>query len=396
MTATPQRLQLIALIEAACRAGARVRKACALVGLSVRTLERWRVPSPPLQPLQSPRPTELPLQPDTQPKVQPETPQEALPVSVLTPSADRRVAGLRRPFTPHNKLSPTEVARAMNLINSAPFSHLPPSQIVPRLADTGVYIASESTFYRLLRQHGQLGHRRAEQPPQRCRKPRALVAQATGEVFCWDITYLPTTVAGAFYYLYLFIDLFSRKIVGWQVFERESSALAASLVADICASEGILPGRLTLHSDNGSPMKGETMLATLQRLGIAPSRSRPSVSNDNPFSESCFRTIKYRPECPVKPFNDVREARLWAGAVVHWYNTEHRHGNIQFVTPEQRHAGLDQALLIERDQVYREARTKNPERWSTKTRNWDYINHVNLNPDKAPKETKNTTPITTH
>lgn len=388
MTASSQRQQLIALIEAACRAGARVRRACKLVGLSVRTLERWRAPSQP-----RPQPHEL-----CAPLLAPSCPSERAQGDApppAPPSADRRVAGLRRPFTPANKLSPAEVAHAMALINSAPFSHLPPSQIVPRLADTGLYIASESSLYRLLRQHGQLRHRRAERPPQRRSKPRALVAHAVGEVFCWDITYLPSTVAGAFFYLYLFIDLFSRKIVGWQVFECESATLAAALVTDICASEGITPGRLTLHSDNGSPMKGETMLHTLQRLGVAPSRSRPSVSNDNPFSESCFRTLKYRPECPVKPFNDVLAARLWAGSVVHWYNTEHRHGNIQFVTPSQRHAGLDQDLLNQRECVYRQARDKNPKRWSKNTRNWNYSDTVKLNPDSSLKKTKNNTPKAT-
>lgn len=379
MTAPLQRQQLLGLIETACRAGARLMRACALVGLSGRTVERWRMQSlqteikapsgspsgSPLAAAGAPSATAAPPDGDMWPPV----------------SADRRVAGLRRPVTPPNKLSQSEVARAMSVINSAPFSHLPPSQIVPRLADTGVYIASESTLYRLLRQHHQLRHRRAERPPHRRAKPRALVAHAPKEVFCWDITYLPSVVAGAFFYLYLFIDLFSRKIVGWQVFERESATLASALVTDICASEGIAPGRLTLHSDNGSPMKGETMLHTLQRLGVAPSRSRPSVSNDNPFSESVFRTLKYRPECPVVPFANVLAARLWAETLVRWYNFEHRHSNIAFVTPQQRHTGLDQHLLHQRDRVYRQARANNPQRWSKNTRNWSYIDRVNLNPN---------------
>ena len=237
------------------------------------------------------------------------------------------------------------VTGAMTLINSAPFGHLPPSQIVPRLADSGVYIASESTLYRLLRQRDPLAHRRTERARAPRHKPRARVAHGVHEVFCWDIPYLPSCVAGQLFYLYLFIDLFSRKIVGWQVFERESATLAGHLVVDICAREGILPGRLTLHSDKGSPMKGETMMNTLQRLGAAPSRGRPSVSNDNPFSEACFRTprpLKYRPECPVKPFNSINAARLWVDTLVRGYNLEHRHCNISFVTPAERHAGLDQ------------------------------------------------------
>ena len=373
MSALPQRRTLLALIDAARSAGARLARACAVVGLSVRSVERWA---------QDARGAPCTTASDSA-LATPDVP-------VATSGAgDRRVAGLRRPCTPPNKLSATEVARAMALINSAPFAHLPPSQIVPRLADRGLYIASESTLYRLLRQRGQLAHRRAERVGKPRHKPRALVAHGVNEVFCWDITYLPSRVVGQFFYLYLFIDLFSRKIVGWQVFERECAGLAADLVADICAREGVLPGRLTLHSDNGSPMKGETMLHTLQRLGVAASRSRPSVSNDNPFSESCFRTLKYRPECPVRPFDSVNAARLWTDTLVRWYNHEHRHCNINFVTPAERHAGLDHDLLIKRDALYREARAKRPERWSKNTRNWDRVASVNLNPDHPPRKPDN-------
>ena len=173
--------------------------------------------------------------------------------------------------------------------------------------------------------------------------------------------------------LYLFVDLFSRKIVGWQVFDCESAELASQLLQDICARQGIPPGRLVVHSDNGSPMKGETMLATMQRLGVAPSRSRPSVSNDNPYSESLFRTLKYRPELPVKPFENLLQARRWAIELVHWYNDEHRHSAIRFVTPSQRHAGQDKVLLKNRASVYELARQANPLRWSKQARDWRYI-----------------------
>lgn len=133
--------------------------------------------------------------------------------------------------------------------------------------------------------------------------------------------------------------------MGWQVFDCESAQLASGLLQDICARQGIAAGQLVVHSDNGSPMKGETILATMQRLGVAPSRSRPSVSNDNPYSESLFRTLKYRPELSVKPFENLLQARRWATALVRWYNEEHRHSAIGFVTPSQRHAGQDMALL---------------------------------------------------
>jgi len=252
---------------------------------------------------------------------------------------------------------------------------------VPRLADQGRYIASESTLYRLLHQAGQMRHRRLERAPQKRTKPRALTATAPDQIYCWDITYLPTQVRGSYFYLYLFVDLFSRKIVGWQVYDCESAELASGLLQDICARQGCVPGQLVVHSDNGAPMKGETMLATMQRLGVAPSRSRPSVSNDNPYSESLFRTLKYRPAMPVKPFECLLQARRWVTDLVHWYNDEHKHSAIRFVTPNQRHAQQDKHLLAARAAVYERARQNHPQRWSKQCRNWRRVDQVHLNPD---------------
>lgn len=178
------------------------------------------------------------------------------------------------------------------------------------------------------------------------------------------------------------MDLYSRKIVGWQVHEEESSILASSLMIDICQREDVSPDQVTLHSDNGSPMKGAAMLATLQELGVIPSFSRPSVSNDNPYSESFFRTLKYRPEYPEKPFADLLSARIWVQGFVDWYNREHLHSAIQFVTPEQRHAGEDIAILAKRKPVYAQAKIKKPERWSGEIRNWKPVLRVYLNPEK--------------
>ena len=143
-----------------------------------------------------------------------------------------------------------------------------------------------------------------------------------------------------------------------------------------------MPGQLVLHSDNGGSMKGSTMVATLRSLGVMASLSRPAVSNDNPYSESLFRTIKYRPEYPLEPFVDIAAARAWATTLVQWYNHEHRHSAIRFVTPAQRHAGLDRAILQRRSAVYAVARAKNPLRWKNSTRNWQHIDVVHLNPDK--------------
>lgn len=350
MTCTQQRQTVLTLIREACTAGARRQSACAQIGLSARTVQRW-------------------LRPEGQ-------------------DGDRRVRGLHKHWEPTNKLSEAERENAMAVLNSGEFKNLPPSQIVPRLADQGRYIASESTLYRLLHRAGQMHHRRLERAPQKRTKPRALTATAPHQIFCWDITYLPASVRGMYFYLYLFVDLFSRKIVGWQVFDSESAEQAAELLQDICARQGITAGQLVVHSDNGSPMKGETMLATMQRLGVAPSRSRPSVSNDNPFSEAIFRTLKYRPDLPVKPFENLLQARRWATNLARWYNEEHRHSAIGFVTPNQRHAGQDGALLENRAVVYELAHQANPHRWSKHTRNWRYVDQVHLNPETQNKETK--------
>ncbi|PKH04525.1 IS3 family transposase, partial [Psychromonas sp. MB-3u-54] len=245
------------------------------------------------------------------------------------------------------------------------------------------YLASESTFYRVLKEANQLKHRERSKPARKVIKPKALKATGPNQVYTWDITYLPTQVKGVFFYLYLVLDVYSRKIVGWQVHNEELSALAADLITDICYREGVIEQQVTLHSDNGSPMKGATMLATLQELGVVPSFSRPSVSNDNPYSESLFRTLKYRPEYPEQRFENLSAGRQWVKSFVGWYNKEHLHSGIKFVTPAQRHAGEDVAILIKRKNVYQKAKSAHPERWSGKTRNWDYINEVNLNPEKS-------------
>ena len=183
------------------------------------------------------------------------------------------------------------------------------------------------------------------------------------------------------------MDIYSRKIVGWQVYEEESSALAGDLMTDICQREDVAPDQVTLHSDNGSPMKGATLLATLQDLGVIPSFSRPSVSNDNPYSESLFRTLKYRPEYPGRSFISLLAARNWVQGFVRWYNHEHLHSGINFVTPEQRHKGLDAGILAQRKKVYEQARARHPERWSGEIRNWEPVGEIYLNPEKKQHET---------
>ena len=335
----------VELIEEAVTAGARRRKACTLLGLSIRTLQRWGD----------------------------------------EPGEDQRKGPLT---SPASKLSDTERHEVLRVANSPEFRALPPSQIVPRLADQGCYLASESTFYRLLHSEGQMTFREPSKP----RTPREvpmLRATAPNQVWSWDITYLPSTRRGTFYYLYLAVDIWSRKIVGYEVHEEESMQLASSFISGICSRLDVDLAGLTLHSDNGGPMKGSTMLATLQWLGIVPSFSRPSVSDDNPFSEALFRTMKYRPAYPRSPFDSRAEAQAWVAVFQTWYNTEHRHSGIRFVTPEERHNGADLAVLGARRDLYEQARYEHPERWSRSCRNWTPIEIVQLNHGKPLKEVEN-------
>ena len=283
-----------------------------------------------------------------------------------------------RNHTPANKLTPEERQRILDICNSKEFENMPPSQIVPILAERGEYIASERTFYRVLKGANQLSHR----TPTRARthsKPKHFTAKGPNQVWTWDITYLPTAVRGQFYYLYMFIDIFSRKIVGFEVYETQSEIHASDLLTRCYISEKITHPNLVLHSDNGTPMKGSTMLATMQRLGIRSSFSRPHVSDDNPFIESLFRTYKYYPAYPGY-FDSIEHARSWSLDFVRWYNCKHRHSGIKFVTPEQRHKGEDINVLRKRQQTYKQARAKHPERWSGKIRDWSRAEAVHLNP----------------
>jgi len=341
-----ERKEIITLVNEACDSGARQSNACECIGISAKTFQRW-------------------CRPD-----------------------NARDGRLDTKHEPGNKLTELERQRIIKVANEPEYADLPPSKIVPKLADKGIYLASESTYYRVLKDANQLSHRQKARPTRQRKKPRALTATGPNQIYSWDITYLPTAVKGIFLYLYLVMDIYSRKIVGWQVYEEESSALAGELMTDICQREGILPDQVILHSDNGSPMKGATLLATLQELGVIPSFSRPSVSNDNPYSESLFRTLKYSPEYPDRPFFDLLAARIWVQGFVDWYNHEHLHSAINFVTPEQRHKGLDVKILAQRKQVYEQAKSNHPERWSGDIRNWEPVGEVYLNPEKKQSETE--------
>lgn len=232
-------------------------------------------------------------------------------------------------------------------------------------------------------------HRGRSQEPGKHGKPTSYCATAPNQVWTWDITYLNGPVKGMFYYLYLILDIFSRDIVGWEVWSEESADHASELIKRSCLAQGRLTTTpLVLHSDNGSPMKGATMLETLYALGITPSNSRPRVSNDNPYSESLFKTLKYRPNYQPKGFASIEEARIWCGHFVKWYRFEHKHSGINYLTAAERHAGKGIEILAKRHEVYEAAKASHPERWNGRsTRDWSYIEKVYLNPDKELEET---------
>ncbi|WXG51811.1 MAG: IS3 family transposase [Candidatus Sedimenticola sp. (ex Thyasira tokunagai)] len=341
MINVPDRRRAVELIEEAVGAGASAQKACEVLEISLRTYKRW-------------------------------TDGDAV-------NADGR-PDVKRP-EPANKLKPEERQQILETCNEEAYQSLPPSQIVPALADKDTYIASESSFYRVLKEEDQLHRRGRVQAPRRVSKPAAYKATAPNQVWSWDITFLATTITGMFYRLYLVMDIYSRKIVGWEIHENETADNASLLIRKACLTEGIHERGLVLHSDNGSPMKGATMLATLQKLGVVPSFSRPSVSNDNPYSESLFGTMKYTPAFPSKPFESLDAARDWVYNFIRWYNEEHPHSGIQFVTPAQRHSGVELSILANRETVYEAAKQRNPERWSRETRNWTPVGEVWLNPE---------------
>jgi len=326
----------VELIREAVDAGARKVAAARVVGISMRTLQRWEA---------------MRCQED----------QRRGPIGA---------AG--------NALSEAERELILALATSPAFRDLSPAQIVPILADSGLYVGSESSFYRILRDAKLLAHR-GNARPRTHNRPREYRAIGANQIWSWDITYLASPIRGKFYYLYLVVDVWSRKIVGWTIQDVESPDVAAALIQDAVEGEGADPSKLVLHSDNGGPMKGATLLATLERLGIQASFSRPHVSDDNPYSESLFRTLKGRPEYPQGPFQSLEDAGGWVKAFVAWYNESHHHSSIQFVTPAQRHSGLHVDILSSRKEVYKAAKEARPQRWSGQVRNWQPVYEVYLN-----------------
>jgi putative transposase len=311
------------------------------VGLSARTIERWRA----------------------------------------CPDGDDRRFGPHR--RPGNALSPIEEAQIVSVLRCPRYAHLSPKQLVPRLADEGIYLASESTLYRLQRRLGLRMRKRLMSRTDVTRASTIHRALKPNQVWSWDITWLPTTVRGVYLHLYLVMDVWSRKIVGWRLADADSAQIASELITRACQEGNVDPRGLVLHSDNGKPMRASTMIATLQWLGVIPSFSRPHVSDDNPYSEALFRTLKHTPAYPRMPFAGIASAERWVERFVAWYNFEHRHSAIRYVTPDERHCGRENDILDRRHELYVRARDANPERWSCRTRNWAPVGPVVLNPQRA-------------
>lgn len=331
---------IVALVDEAVAAGARLESACKELGIDARTIQRWR------------------REPDGE---------------------DDRHGPKTRPA---NALSAAEEKDILGLLNSQEFSELSPHQVVAKLADMNIYKVSERTMYRLLKRHKLQAHR-GRTRPRTHHRPTEHRATGPCQVWSWDITYLRSPIKGKFWLLYMVVDVWSRKIVAARVHDHESDKLASALIDEACQREGVDLAGLVVHSDNGPAMKGQTLSAMMQVLGIVPSFSRPRVSDDNPFSEALFRTMKYRPDYPDGPFSSVEAAQEWVDGFVRWYNEDHQHSGIRFVTPAQRHDGTDIAILKNRHQVYTEARRRSPHRWSGKTRDWSHIAIVRLNPRPA-------------
>jgi putative transposase len=258
-------------------------------------------------------------------------------------------------------LSPDERATVRSLLNSGDFADMAPAAVYHQLLDEGAYVASVSTMYRILRAHGEVKERRRQAVHPAHVKPE-LLATRPNEIWSWDITRLRGPGKRVFYHLYSIIDIYSRYTVGWMVAARESEDLAERLIADTLAAQHITPDQLTIHADRGSSMASRTVAQLLSDLGVTKSHSRPRVSNDNPYSEAQFKTLKYRPDFPDR-FGSIEEARRHCKAFFRWYNHEHYHSGIAWHHPADVHYARVEQVHAARADVLTAAYQRNPERF---------------------------------
>ena len=302
------------LIEEAHDHGARYNKACQVVGISIRTLQRWK----------------------------------CFGVKDNRKGASKRVV---------RKLEPETCQAIIGHCNSGRFRDLNPHEIVPLLLNEGIYLASVSTLYRVLKAENLVHHRSKLKPRNGCGKPAEHLAMGSDQVYCWDITWLPTTIKGLFFYAYGVIDIFDKNIVGWSVHEEESKRYSRDLFERTLRSKKVK--LRALHADNCHPMKGGTLIALLKGLNVEVSHSRLRVSNDKPFIESLFKTLKFRVNYPLR-FRDLAHTREWMASFVNWYNPEHQHSSIGHVTPQQMRSGEAKLIFERRNAVMRQAQAEYP------------------------------------
>ena len=329
----------VELIEEAVESRARLFKACEVLKISTATFYRWKNGG----------------------------------------GIDKRKGAAKRVV---GKLTEGEKQNIINVACEDRFKDKTPYEIVAILLDEGIYLASVSTFYRILREAGLIHYRGNSRPGHQHARPDELKATGPDQVYSWDITWLPTYIRGQSLFAYMIIDVWSRKIVCWEIHTRESVEIAEAMFKRLSREKDL--ENVCLHSDNGSPMRGSMLLVTLHQLGVLPSFSRPRVSNDNPFIESFFKTVKFTPGYPGR-FQDIQSAREWMADFVDWYNNEHRHSGIGYITPEQRHSGQVKKIMSFRNDVMDKARVTHPERFSGEPVRWSEYPVVYLNPSVSTK-----------
>jgi putative transposase len=311
-----------------------------------------------------------------------------VPRSTLYRHRKPPTGGLRPPpprSLPTRTLSAAERQQILEILHSPRFVDASPAEVCATLLDEGRYLCSERTMYRLLARHDEVRERRNQLRHPHYRKPE-LVATAPNQVWSWDITKLRGPAKGIYYSLYVMLDIFSRYVVGWLLAERESELLARRLLSETVAKHPVAPGQLTLHADRGSSMIAKPLAQLLATLGISKSHSRPHTSNDNPFSESQFKTLKYHPQFPDR-FGSPEDGQLFCRGFFGWYNFKHHHSGLAFLTPADVHFGRAPTILTQRAEVLRAAYTAHPERFRALPRPKQLLQAVWINPplEDTPK-----------
>ena len=262
---------------------------------------------------------------------------------------------------PPRSLSQTEKDQVRDLLNSPRFEDKAPREVYATLLDEGKYLCSWRTMYRVLAAHGEIRERRNQLRHPVYSKPE-LMATKANQVWSWDITKLRGPGKGIYYYLYVILDIYSRYVVGWMIAKRQTAVLAEQLIAETCTNQGIEPGQLTIHADNGSPMVANPIVILLADLGVTKSHSRPHTSDDNPYSEAQFKTLKYHPGYP-KQFGCLSDARGWCRAFFDWYNNDHHHMGLGLLIPADVHHGRTAQVLARRQATLQKAYASHPERF---------------------------------